>query len=554
MEGRENISEYRDRLDKTLLSHDLSNVEFLKNLVENQISKSPQHEDQEYSDNLVQTRTKVVANFLGMLRSSSGSVEEVSQNGWKIKHDNQDCRVMYREGPVGTPLHTLLAEGYVDGPLDACVYHVRRLFTQNGKQVLKLSIFERSHNKMWPQFNIPTFKVTSSEIVKKIRMGEQISLVRMKLSWPLSTREALIHYVTLDYFQDGLIIVLLNSISESEIIDEDTHGFTKDGIPDVENVTRIDVVGGVAIQKVSATRSYFRTIANMDIKLDFVPPTVINFVSRQLIGSGFKLYKKKVASVCKGDEDFSKALNDPCYSRIRDALYSNTNIPKQESIKIVDDILQQQDIKNNLQLEEIQESKNQKPVCEIEEIEENEKPHEDNSNNNNINNIKLSDNSNKKLIISPEVNQALGTLEKVISIFREIGFNPRSMSLSRFANNVFADLEDNKKSTGSKRFVPQVNESMVKTSQESRNGFADHEDTTIGTHRSSFSFVVNEVITSTLAEKNAINGEIKNIDESVFSQKRMKNIDESGFSQKRMKKVKKQRFCCINFTSGRLVD
>lgn len=30
----------------------------------------------------------------------------------------------------------------------------------------------------WPQFNIPTFKVTSSEIVKKIRMGEQISLVR----------------------------------------------------------------------------------------------------------------------------------------------------------------------------------------------------------------------------------------------------------------------------------------------------------------------------------------------------------------------------------------
>lgn len=35
-----------------------------------------------------------------------------------------------------------------------------------------------------------------------------------------------------------------------------------------------------------------RTIANMDIKLDFVPPAFINFVSRQLIGSGFKLYKK----------------------------------------------------------------------------------------------------------------------------------------------------------------------------------------------------------------------------------------------------------------------
>jgi len=27
---------------------------------------------------------------------------------------------MYREGPEGTPFHTLLVEGYVDGPLDLC--------------------------------------------------------------------------------------------------------------------------------------------------------------------------------------------------------------------------------------------------------------------------------------------------------------------------------------------------------------------------------------------------------------------------------------------------
>lgn len=30
----------------------------------------------------------------------------------------------------------------------------------------------------------------------------------------------------------------------------------------------------------------------MDIKLDFVPPWLINFISRQLIGSGHKLYQK----------------------------------------------------------------------------------------------------------------------------------------------------------------------------------------------------------------------------------------------------------------------
>lgn len=33
-------------------------------------------------------------------------------------------------------------------------------------------------------------------------------------------------------------------------------------------------------------------IADLDIKLDFVPPSLINFISRQLIGNGFRLYKK----------------------------------------------------------------------------------------------------------------------------------------------------------------------------------------------------------------------------------------------------------------------
>lgn len=32
----------------------------------------------------------------------------------------------------------------------------------------------------------------------------------------------------------------------------------------------------------------------MDIKLDFVPPSLINFISRQLIGSGFRLYQKVI--------------------------------------------------------------------------------------------------------------------------------------------------------------------------------------------------------------------------------------------------------------------
>lgn len=39
---------------------------------------------------------------------------------WQLKQDSKDFRVMYREGPEGTPFHTLLAEGFVDGPVDVC--------------------------------------------------------------------------------------------------------------------------------------------------------------------------------------------------------------------------------------------------------------------------------------------------------------------------------------------------------------------------------------------------------------------------------------------------
>jgi hypothetical protein len=30
---------------------------------------------------------------------------------------------MYREGPEGTPYHTMLVEGFVDAPVDVCKSH-----------------------------------------------------------------------------------------------------------------------------------------------------------------------------------------------------------------------------------------------------------------------------------------------------------------------------------------------------------------------------------------------------------------------------------------------
>lgn len=168
MRENSNISEYRNRLDKTLSSPDLTNVETLKILVKDQILNSSNIDSQEYIDRITEHRTKEVSNFLSMLRSASVNDEgskhgDSSHHSWKVKQDTEEFRVMYREGPEGTPFHTLLVEGYVDGPADVC---------------LCISCEASLYPKWWPQTTVPTFKITSSQCVKKVRTGEQICLVR----------------------------------------------------------------------------------------------------------------------------------------------------------------------------------------------------------------------------------------------------------------------------------------------------------------------------------------------------------------------------------------
>ncbi|XXG42511.1 hypothetical protein AAC387_Pa01g2777 [Persea americana] len=314
MDKKRQILELRKKLEKTLASPALSNDESITSLVKSQLLRSSSCETEGDIGDVIQRRTKEVSNFLEILRSASGNdCDTVKTNGmlhkdWKLKQDNDQIRVMYREGPQGTPFHTLLAEGYVDGPIDVC---------------LCLSWETTLYRKWWPQFNIPPFKIIMSKCLQKVRIGEEISLVRVKVPWPVSAREALLHYFELEYVEDDLIIVLINTVSDTEDIDVRTHGFSRDVIPEANDMVRVGLVGGFALQKVNSNKSYFRTIANLDIKLDFVPPALINFVSRQLIGSGFKLYQKTVASVTNGDEDFSKILEEgPMYIRIRKGLKS----------------------------------------------------------------------------------------------------------------------------------------------------------------------------------------------------------------------------------------
>lgn len=264
----------------------------------------------------VQSRCMLVWNLLELLRSASGEenhnlailAEDDSLNdGWKVKHDTGQLRVMYREGPKGTPYHTLLAEGFVNSPVS---------------NALCLAWEAPSYGLWWPQMTVPMFKVMESRWIKRGFNGEDLSLIRVKVPWPLAAREVLLCTFELEVFEEDLIIVLMHSLPDTEV---SPHGIDSD-IPDVStNVVRMEVTGGFALQRLTSEQSYFRTVANLDVKLDIVPPWFINFVSRQLIGLGFKLYEKTLLSMnTEGPSGhFQKLMEtEPLYARVREGLES----------------------------------------------------------------------------------------------------------------------------------------------------------------------------------------------------------------------------------------
>ncbi|KAJ1276031.1 hypothetical protein BS78_05G182900 [Paspalum vaginatum] len=345
MEKRKRVLELRDRLDRTLALPDLAEESLLRALVKKQIlaSSLSSSSDEGDIDLIAETRAKEVSEFLEMLNTSrdrgSSKVHGVQHKEWKVKQDTDQLRVMYREGPEGTPFHTLLAEGFADGPID--VYAFRHTFFVNhnilevshyyivatrsttrvtsnskgGATVLQLEL-QQQRLLQFPQYNLPTFRIDQSGCLKKVRIGEEICTVRVKVPWPVSEREALLHYFELEYLKEDIVIVIMKTISDLDSINTRTDGFSRDGIPEAGDTVRIDLFGGFVLQRITKERSFFRAIANMDIKLDFVPPWLINFISRQLIGSGHKLYQKAVSTVATCDEDYRKALRAPLYVRI----------------------------------------------------------------------------------------------------------------------------------------------------------------------------------------------------------------------------------------------
>ncbi|KAI3882421.1 hypothetical protein MKW92_040299 [Papaver armeniacum] len=360
-------------LIQKLASHDLSNGEAIKCRLKNELLHSSPSENQDYVEIIVDKGGKEVLNCLDMLRS-------VGDGDWKLKQDTDEYRVMYREGPQGAPLHSLLVEGFVDGPMDVCVCL--------GWEV---ALFHR----WWPQFNFPTFKIIESKCVQKVRIGEQIALVRGCCALFLKS----------EFLEDDLLIFVLNSVTDTKSVDRSTHGFTNDGIPEVK-ISRI-----------------------------LFPCHLLIFLLRQIVGSGFKLYKKCIFEYMKvGITRIElKMDSEPDIPMVEKSAHNCHGKSGTESLPVDTTVTAKTSLGDHLFIQSKQEDtsvsgQTSQHGIEDEEIEQHTKSEEAG---NEILSIDQSSSRSqseqiskeKKVVISPEVEHALGILNNIISMVRGSGIN-----------------------------------------------------------------------------------------------------------------------------------
>ncbi|XP_024515221.1 uncharacterized protein LOC112340636 isoform X2 [Selaginella moellendorffii] len=222
---------------------------------------------------------------------------------WKVEDESQDLRIMYCPGR-GTPFHSYCVEGIVNAPLvhALCV-------------MWEVPCFK----KWWPHFTVPSFKVLESQWLRMLRICENLFHMRCKVPWPFATREMLVTSFELELPELDAVVGCLRTVpQEAEtIVKETIHGFNASHLPPPkEGVIRMEANGGFILQKISDEKCYIRAVIHLDLKLDLVPTWVINFLGRQVVGHGFRLYLKTVSSV-KESKVFQECIRQqPLYSRI----------------------------------------------------------------------------------------------------------------------------------------------------------------------------------------------------------------------------------------------
>eukprot|EP00271_Cylindrocystis_brebissonii_P015727 TRINITY_DN38711_c0_g1_i1.p1 TRINITY_DN38711_c0_g1~~TRINITY_DN38711_c0_g1_i1.p1 ORF type:complete len:649 (+),score=95.95 TRINITY_DN38711_c0_g1_i1:1030-2976(+) len=316
------LLECRHLMDEALLDAELMDKRLLRELIRRRFDDDS---DEPNPRNVaaVDTHLEDVWDFLEDIRSTSeaktgnlrlsrsdsfGESTGGHDREWKLKDDTGLYRVMYRKGPEGTPLHALALEGVIEGP---------------AAMALAIAWEAPKFKEWWPQFSVPPFKIVDSKWVKRIRPGQDVGYIRFKVPWPFATREVAIAAFEMEYVNRGLVIAVMKSVPENPAdINEAETGYGPNDVPPPGSNVRMGVTGGYLLQQISPTQCFFRTISNIDMKLDMVPSWVINFLSRQLAGNGFNLLQEAVTEAVENKKGHGTVFQtlvktEPMYLRVQ---------------------------------------------------------------------------------------------------------------------------------------------------------------------------------------------------------------------------------------------
>lgn len=195
---------------------------------------------------------------------------------------------------------------------------------------------------------------------------------------------------------------------------------------------------------------------------------------------------QEVASISKGSADFSKALKDPFYARVREALFS-----KEVSIVAAPELEAQMNGKFHPLEEQQQQEVGEEEVIngnisdksshgEIEEIEE-DAIESSNSPVNHPSAKRVCTGNHSKVFIRPQVEQALRTLDKAISFVKEHKSDDKTNSLPVIAvdeesqdSKTDAAAEEEEQQQHQTSGTDKISNTTIMTSNEPRNSSDSH--------------------------------------------------------------------------------
>ena len=168
-----------------------------------------------------------------------------------------------------------------------------------------------------PSWTMPKLKFSRTEKLDQRGRCSQLLLVTVECPWPFSTREVVLDALAFDDIDEsGVVAVLLNSCDceDDERVPAIDHKFGQ--------CTRVDFHGGFLFRAIPSEGDAWKKareihgdemivsfIFNIDPKISYVPVSIIQFVTRTVIGTLWAMFMKIANKVKNGEmKEHAKAI------------------------------------------------------------------------------------------------------------------------------------------------------------------------------------------------------------------------------------------------------